>query len=143
LAENLIFVFSFQSKQVPVQGLLKQEQIDIPNTFQQTQHHPIDDLKTSPTLYSHTQQQHKIGQPPEQVSFSLDDITGDVDHIQSSLDNIRDLMFDGLPDGTSIEDLFGEDHGLLSPLLHVVSNNNNQADNLLLQSLQEQQPLTG
>ncbi len=48
-------------------------------------------------------------------------------------------MFDHLPDGTSIEDLFGEDHGLLSPLLHP----NNQSDNLLLSNLQEQQPLTG
>jgi hypothetical protein len=70
---------------------------------------------------SHAQQQQQIptiDQSGESVSFSLDDITDDVDHIQSSLDNIRDFMFDNLPDGTSIDDLFDEDHQLLSPLLN-------------------------
>jgi hypothetical protein len=121
---------------------LKEELVE----FQPTQNHPVVDLKTSPTLnsslYSQSQQQHKIGQPSEQISFSLDDITGDVDHIQSSLDNIRELMFDNLPHGTSIEDLFGEDNGLLIPLLQSVSNNDQTASSLL-GDIQEQQAMTG
>ena len=76
------------------------------------------------------------------MSFSLSDISGDVDHIQSSLENIRDLMFDHLPDGTSIEDLFGEDNGLLSPLLEAVGNDPETA-NLLLENLQEQKLAAG
>jgi hypothetical protein len=66
------------------------------------------DFPKRPTLHSSISS--------ESIPFSLDDITGDVDHIQSSLDNIRELMFDNLPDGTTIEDLFCDDHALLSPL---------------------------
>ena len=87
--------------------------------------------------------QHKIGQPVEQLSFSLDDITGDVDHIQTSLETIRDLMFDQLPEGTSLDDLFGEDHEFLSPLLKATSDNNNPTGNLFLENLQDQKPVTG
>ena len=93
------------------------------------------------TLTSQDQQEPKIESPTEQVSFSLDDITGDVDHIQSSLDNIRDFMFDNLPDGTSIVDLFGDDNGLLSPLLQSTSNDD-QTTNSLLENKQEQKPST-
>jgi hypothetical protein len=122
--------------------LLKQELLEFPNTFQQN---PVDDLKISPTLNSSlhfpSHQDHKIAPPSEQVSFSLDDITGDVDHIQSSLDNIRELMFDNLPDGTSIEDLFGEDNALLIPLLQAASNND-QTANLILENIQEQNAMT-
>jgi hypothetical protein len=75
---------------------LKEERIDFPNTF------PSQPSKLNSN---------------DSVPFSLDDITGDVHHIQTSLDNIRELMFDNLPDGTTIEDLFCDDHALLSPLL--------------------------
>jgi hypothetical protein len=51
-------------------------------------------------------------------------------------------MFDSLPDGASIEDLFGEDHQLLSPLLQSTSNND-PTTNLLLENLQDQKPVTG
>jgi hypothetical protein len=58
----------------------------------------------------------------------LDDVTGDVHHIQTTLDNIRELMFDNLPDGTTIEDLFCDDHVLLSPLLttNILTDNTQQ-----------------
>jgi hypothetical protein len=46
-------------------------------------------------------------------------------------------MFDNLPDGTSIEDLFGADNGLLSPLLHSTSTND-ETPNLLLESIKDQ-----
>ena len=84
----------------------------------------IDPSKAAPTLasalFSPNQEAPKLGQSTQPLSFSLDDITGDVDHIQTSLDNIRDLMFESLPDGTTLEDLFGEDSEFLSPLLHAV-----------------------
>ncbi|UJR36288.1 hypothetical protein I4U23_029017 [Adineta vaga] len=108
------------SNQVQIPTTLKQELIDYSNKCEQNPSHP---------------------QPTEQLSFSLDDITGDVDHIQSSLDNIRDLMFDNLPDGTSIEDLFGADNDLLSPLLHSTSTND-QTPNLLLENMKDQKVLT-
>lgn len=92
------------------------------------------------TLYADNQKQHPIGQSLAPLSFSLDDITGDVDHIQSNLDNIRELIFDKLPDGTSIEDFFGEDLELISPLLQSVVNND-EASNLLLQAIKEQKPM--
>ncbi|CAF0922106.1 unnamed protein product [Rotaria sp. Silwood1] len=133
-------------KKISIPTLLKEEQIEYPNTFEPSQHNLIDDLKTSPTLnstlYTQNQQQYKIHPPAEQINFSLDDITGDVDHIQSSLDNIRELMFDNLPEGTSIEDLFGADNGLLSPLLQSTTNDN-PIENLLLQNLSEQTSNTG
>jgi hypothetical protein len=97
---------------VPISTLLKEEQTEFPNTFQPNLQHSINDL------------------------------TDHVDHIQSSLDNIRDLMFDSLPEGTSMEDLFGEDHGLLSPILEAASNNNPTA-NLLLENLQDQKLISG
>lgn len=122
---------------MPTSTLLKEEQIDFPNTFQRNSSPTLNELKTSPTLYSQTQAQNKISQPTEQLSFNLDDITGDVDHIQSSLDNIRELMFDSLPDGASIEDLFGVDNGLLSPLLKSTSIDNST------ENLQDQKPLLG
>jgi len=50
-------------------------------------------------------------------------------------------MFDNLPDGTSIEDLFGEDNALLIPLLQAASNND-QTANLLLENIQEQNAMT-
>ena len=55
-------------------------------------------------------------------SFCLDEFTGDVHHIQTSLDNIRDLMFDKLSDSTTIDDLFGVENVLLSPRLPATSN---------------------
>ncbi|CAF2400050.1 unnamed protein product [Rotaria sp. Silwood2] len=133
-------------KKNSIPTLLKEEHIEFPNTFQQNQPNSIDELRTSPTLnstlYSQNQQQNKIDPPTEQLSFSLDDITGDVDNIQSSLDNIRELMFDNLPEGTSIEGLFDEDSGLLSPLLQSTTNGH-PVENLLLESLPEQTPNTG
>ena len=63
----------------------------------------------------------------------MDDITGDVHHIQTSLDNIRELMFDNLPDGTTIEDLFCDDHVLLSPLLTT----NGQTTNILTDNIEQ------
>jgi hypothetical protein len=95
-------------------------------------------LKSS-TLHSTTyadDKQDKLLQltnSSENVPFSLDDITGDVDHIQTSLDNIRELMFDSLPDSTTIEDLFCDDHVLLSPLL----TNNGQTTNILTDNTEE------
>lgn len=84
----------------------------------------IDPSKAAPTLasvlFSPSQEAPKLGQSAQPLSFSLDDITGDVDHIQTSLDNIRDFMFESLPDNTSLEDLFGENSELLSPLLHAM-----------------------
>ncbi|CAF0825869.1 unnamed protein product [Rotaria sordida] len=133
-------------KKISIPLLLKEEHIEFPNAFQQNQHNPIDELETSPTLnstlYSQNQQANKIDPPSAQISFSLDDITGDVDHIQSSLDSIRELMFDNLPEGTSIEDLFGDDNGLLLPLLQSTTNDN-QTGNLLLENLPEQTSNTG
>jgi hypothetical protein len=87
---------------------LKEEQIDFPNTF-----HP-QSLKLNST---------------NSVPFSLDDITGDVHHIQTSLDNIRELMFDNLPDNTTIEDLFSDDPALLSPLIttNILTDNTDQS----------------
>lgn len=86
----------------------------------------IDPIKAAPTLaaalFSPNQEAPTLAQTNQPVSFSLDDITGDVDHIQASLDNIRDFMFDSLPEGASIEDLFGENNELLSPLLHAAAN---------------------
>jgi hypothetical protein len=99
--------------------MLKEEQIEFSNSFPQH-------LSKS-TIY-HTNKQSI--DPSENIPFSLDDITGDVDHIQSSLDNIRELMFDNLPDGTTIEDLFCDDHALLSPLLtNTVQTTNILSDN--------------
>jgi hypothetical protein len=51
-------------------------------------------------------------------------------------------MFDHLPDEPSIDDLFGEDNGLLSPLLQSTSNNN-PTGNLLLETLQDQKSSLG
>lgn len=103
---------------------MKQEQSDYPNQS-------LDDFQPTQAAYSEAQHQHKIGgQPNDPSTFSLTDITGDVDHIQSSLDNIRDLMFEHIPEGSSLDDLFGEDNGLLSTLLHT--------DNPLLESLHDQ-----
>ena len=48
-------------------------------------------------------------------SFCLDEFTGDVHHIQNSLDNIRDLMFGKIIDSTTIDDLFGVENVLLPP----------------------------
>ncbi|CAF4355614.1 unnamed protein product [Rotaria magnacalcarata] len=128
---------------ISIPGLLKEEQIEFPNVFQSSH---ADEFKPSPTLnstlYPETQQELQLDTPSEQISFSLDDITGDVDHIQSSLDNIRELMFETLPDGTSIEDLFGEDNGLLSPLLQSTTNDN-QTEDLLLENLSDSTLLTG
>ncbi|CAF3329087.1 unnamed protein product [Rotaria socialis] len=130
-------------KAISIPGLLKEEQIEFPNVFQSSH---ADEFKISPTLnstlYPQTPQELKLDTPSEQLSFSLDDITGDVDHIQSSLDNIRELMFETLPDGTSIEDLFGEDNGLLSPLLQSTTNDN-QTEDLLLENLSDSTILTG
>ncbi|CAF1148386.1 unnamed protein product [Adineta steineri] len=124
------------TQQVQLPPLLKQELIELPNN------NPIVNRGQSPTLYSQNQQQHKIGETNSQLSFNLDDITGDVDHIQSSLDNIRDLMFDNLPDGTSIDDLFGADNELLLPLLQAVSTDG-QTPNLLLENINDQNLTTG
>jgi len=103
---------------------LKEEQIDFPNSFQQK-------LSKSSTLHS-SMYPEKLNSS-ESIPFSLDDITGDVHHIQTSLDNIRELMFDNLPDGTTIEDLFCDDHVLLSPLLTT----NSQTTNILTDNTQQ------
>jgi hypothetical protein len=44
-------------------------------------------------------------------------------------------MFDNLPDEPTIDDLFGEENGLLSPLLHTTSVNNPTANLLQDQKL--------
>jgi hypothetical protein len=103
---------------------MKEEQIDFPNSFQQK-------LSKSSTLNS-SMYPEKLNSS-ESIPFSLDDITGDVHHIQTSLDNIRELMFDNLPDGTTIEDLFCDDHVLLSPLLTT----NSQTTNILTDNTQQ------
>ncbi len=103
--------------------MLKEEQIEFSNSFPQH-------------LSKSTNKQLNLIQSinsSENIPFSLDDVTGDVDHIQSSLDNIRELMFDNLPDGTTIEDLFCDDHVLLSPLL----TNNGQTTNILNDNTQD------
>lgn len=100
-----------QSSLSGINTSLKEEQIDFPNA------------STLSTLH-----QSNSG------IFSLDDVTGDVHHIQSSLDNIRDFMFDNLPHGTTIEDLFCDDPVLLSPLLQTNILNDND------QQQQQQQP---
>lgn len=101
---------------------------------------PTDNSKTSPTLYAHT----KLDPITGQLSFSLDDINGDVDHIQTSLDDIRDLMFDHLPEGANFDDLFGDANGSLSPLLQATSSeNNNSTGNLFLENLQDQKLQSG
>ena len=88
--------------------LLKEEQIDFsPDSFHSRE------SKYNSLIPSST----KLDSIATSVPFSLDDITGDVHHIQSSLDNIREFMFENLPDGTTIEDLFSDDPSLLSPLL--------------------------
>lgn len=51
-------------------------------------------------------------------------------------------MFETLPDGTSIEDLFGEENGLLSPLLQSVTHDN-QTDNTILTNLPNPKLLNG
>lgn len=51
-------------------------------------------------------------------------------------------MFENLPDGTSIDDLFCADNGLLSPLLQSTSNGN-PTENLILENIQHQTPATG
>jgi hypothetical protein len=104
---------------------LKEEQIDFPTTFHQ-QPSKISTLNS--TIYP-----EKLNSS-EPVAFSLDDITGDVHHIQTSLDNIRELMFDNLPHGTIIEDLFDDDHVLLSPLLTT----NGQTTNILTDNTQQE-----
>ncbi|CAF1288938.1 unnamed protein product [Adineta ricciae] len=107
---------------------LKEEQIEFSNNF--------DPHASDPSVYSDSK--HSKLLQPNNVSFSLDDITGDVDHIQSSLDNIRELMFDHLPEHASIEDLFCDDHVLLSPLL----TNNGQTTNILTDTTTEESKLT-
>ncbi|UJR09806.1 hypothetical protein I4U23_014032 [Adineta vaga] len=107
---------------------LKEEQIEFSNTFNP---HASDSSTLNSSIYS--QNKHSKLIQPNNVPFSLDDITGDVDHIQSSLDNIRELMFDNLPDNATIEDLFCDDHVLLSPLL----TNNGQTTNILTDTTEE------
>lgn len=89
---------------------MKTEQIEFPNRYLSI---------LNPSIYPDETQQKQVQlvNASESTPLSLNDLTGDVDHIQTSLDNIRELMFDNLPDGTSIEDLFGDEHSLLSPLL--------------------------
>lgn len=100
----------------------------------------LDHSKASPTAFVHT----KIDPITGQLSFSLDDITGDVDHIQSSLDNIRDFMFDNLPEGTTMDDLFGDENGLFSPLLQATApENNNSTGNVFLDNAQDQKLHSG
>ena len=109
--------------------MMKEEQIDFPNSSQ-----PNSSTLNS-SVYSDNKQE-KLIQPTdlsETAPFSLHDITGDVDQIQTSLDNIRELIFDNLPDGTTIEELFCDDSVLLSPLL----TNNNQTTNILTDNTQE------
>ena len=111
---------------------MNQGQTELPN--------PVDNSKESPTLFVQT----KVDPLTGQLSFSLDDITGDVDHIQSSLDNIRDFMFDNLPEGATIDDLFEDENGLFSPLLQAaVSENNNSTGNLFLENAHDQKLHSG
>ncbi|CAF3787003.1 unnamed protein product [Rotaria sp. Silwood1] len=123
------------SKKLP--PLIKAEQINFPNTY----HQKSSTLNTS--IYSNNNnnnnnKQSKLHTPTNSsetiVPFSLHDITGDVNHIQTSLDNIRELMFDNLPDSTTIEDLFCDDHVLLSPLL----TNNGQTTNILTDNIHDE-----
>ena len=118
-----------------------------PKTFStnpaQAQQH-ADTLNNAPTLappmLSENQQQ-KISLANDPLNFNVDDITGDVNHIQSSLDNIRDFMFDNMPEDATLDELFGDDHALLSPLLHAAEMAD-QSSNLFLPNLQEQKPVT-
>lgn len=131
-ANNLTGINMSQPKtatQVPASNVVKREQNDYPNQS-------LDNRESS---YSEGQHQHKIGgQPDDQLSFSLSDITGDVDHIQSSLDNIRDLMFEHLPENASLDDLFDDENNILSPLLQSVV-----TDKTLLENAQDQKLNTG
>ena len=128
---------------------VQQEQAAVPNIFptQQTQAHQlVDALTAAPNLAAslfpdnQVQQQPKMSLPNDPNNFSVDDITGDVDHIQSSLDNIREFMFDNMPDDATLDDLFGDDHALLSPLLRAAEMSD-QTSNLLLPNPQEQKPV--
>lgn len=125
---------------------VQHEHAAVPNIFssQPTQAHQLADaanLTASLFPDNQAQQQPKMSLLNDPTNFSLDDITGDVDHIQSSLDNIREFMFDNMPDDDTLDDLFGEDHALLSPLLRAVEMSD-QTSNLLLPNLQEQKPVT-
>jgi hypothetical protein len=88
-------------------------------------------MKTNETIDS-TSEHRSCVNPSEAESFCLDEFIGHVDHIQSSLDHIREFMFNKLSDDTIIDDLFNEEHVLLSPLIPPTSN-------LLTNDAQEQQ----
>lgn len=105
--------------------MMKAEEIDFPQAF---------DQKSS--IYpNHSKQQIiQSNNSSDSVPFILHDITGDVNHIQTSLDNIRELMFDNLPDTATIEDLFCDDPALLSPLLA----NNGQTTNILTETTHDE-----
>ncbi|CAF3903164.1 unnamed protein product [Rotaria sordida] len=119
---NLTDINTSSTKMLPI---IKAEEINFPNTF------PQKSSTLNSSIYSNNNKQSKLIQPTNSseiiVPFSLHDISGDVNHIQTSLDNIRELMFDNLPDSATIEDLFCDDHVLLSPLL----TNNSQTTNIL------------
>ena len=88
---------------------MKEEQIEIPHTLSNNSIELISN-------YSENQPKHRYESSSPPVRLSVDEITGDVDHIQSSLDNIRNLMFESIPYDGSIGSLFGE-NDLLLPLL--------------------------
>ncbi|CAF4170516.1 unnamed protein product [Rotaria sp. Silwood2] len=125
---NLTGINTSSAKILP---MIKAEQINFPNTFHQKSSTLNSSIYSNNNNNNNNIKQSKVIQsanPSETlVPFSLHDITGDVNHIQTSLDNIRELMFDNLPDSTTIEDLFCDDHVLLSPLL----TNNSQTTNIL------------
>lgn len=93
---------------------MKEEDIELVNNFPSfsssltNNNNPNDDPTKFPSIV------HR--------SYSLDQFSTDVENIQSSLDNIRAFMFDKLPEGATIDDLFGEEHVLLSPILPATSN---------------------
>ncbi|CAF2131948.1 unnamed protein product [Rotaria magnacalcarata] len=112
-------------------SMMKAEQLEFPNSF----HKKPSTLNSAMYPTNNSQQKTiQLSKPSEPVPFSLHDITGDVNHIQTSLDNIRELMFDSLPDTTTIDDLFCDDHVLLSPLLA----NNSQTTNILTDNTQDE-----
>lgn len=93
---------------------MKEEQIELASPFQL-----YSGYEAKANGRFHGTAMNTAGDAP---SFSLDEFSGHVDHIQLSLNNIRDFMFNKLPDGCAITDLFDDEHALLSPLLPPTSN---------------------
>ena len=93
---------------------MKEEQIELG--------HPFHLYPESPPRTNGVLNKPSLDNSCEPITFSLDEFSGHVDHIQASLNHIRDFMFNKLPDGCAITDLFEDEHVLLSPLLPPTSN---------------------